>query len=78
MKQKDLTTIVVIAVTAAVFSLILANVLFGGSKTDLTSPSIAPISNVFKNPSATYFNNGSIDLTQTITIGSNSKTPGSL
>ena len=76
MKQKDLTTIIVIAVLAAVFSLIIANVLFGGSKTDLTSPTITPISNVFKNPSTTYFNNGSIDLTQTITIGS--KTSGSL
>jgi len=70
MKQRDIFIIVAAAIVAGLFSLIISNLLFGGSKTyNLTAPQIEPISTEFITPDSRYFNDDAIDPTVDIQIG---------
>lgn len=72
MKQKDIALIGLVVIISAVLSLIISNKLF-------TTPAdrqqqvvqVGSINDTFTTPSSTYFNNNSIDPTQTITVGPN-------
>ena len=73
MKQKDILTIVGIAIVAGIFSLVLSRVLFVSSKSRQQSVEVvAPISTTFQTPSTVYFNTNSVDPTLTIEIGGDS------
>ncbi|CAN5155815.1 hypothetical protein BH09PAT3_BH09PAT3_5220 [soil metagenome] len=75
MKQKDIALIVVIAVIAGAISLVTSRVLFVGSGNRQQTVEVAePISTVFTTPSSKYFNDKSVNPTQTIQIG-NSTNP---
>ncbi len=70
MKQKDIALIIVVAVVSAVVALVLSNILFGSpSRSQLTAEVVDPITPSFSAPDQRYFNNDSVDPTQTITIG---------
>lgn len=70
MKQRDIAVIIAVAIVAGLASFGVSQLLFGGDKQyKLTAPLVEPISADFKNPSATYFNNRSINLTVNIKIG---------
>jgi hypothetical protein len=78
MKQKDYLTLAVIIIIAAVFSIILAGKIFGGSlsKHNLTAPQVQTISSSFpdikNDPSYNkVFNNNALNPTQLIQIGTN-------
>lgn len=78
MKQKDIMTIAVVGVFAAVFSLIVASMLLSSpKKRNLTAPVAQPISSNFARPSEDqkyqkFFNKNAINPTQLIQIGDNS------
>lgn len=71
MKQKDIALILIVAVVAAVFSLVLTQMLFGGGKKELTAQKVDRISSEFKQPDKAVFNNQAINPTQLIQIGEN-------
>jgi hypothetical protein len=72
MKKRDITVIVTIAVIAGIFSLVVSNLLFGGSKAyDLKAPKVEPISAEFITPDSHYFNDTALDPTVDIQIGDN-------
>ena len=72
MKKRDITVIITIAIIAGVFSLVISNLLFGGSKAyDLKAPKVESISAEFISPDSRYFNSRSIDPTVDIKIGDN-------
>ena len=82
MKQKDILSIAVIVIVAAVFSTFLANKLFNSNDHhNLKTAVVEPISNSFpdvKNDPAytAFFNDKALDPTQLIKIGtSNNNTP---
>lgn len=77
MKQKDIAIIVAVALVSGIFSLLIANFLFGGDKSyNLTAPNVEPISADFELPGDTYFNKQSLNPTKNITIGdSTNNTP---
>lgn len=74
MKQKDLILIVVVGFISVIFSLLLTNFVIKPSKHDLQAPKVDPISDSFKEPDKTYFNERSLDPTRLIQIGDGSNT----
>ncbi|MEI6237560.1 MAG: hypothetical protein WCP03_03105 [Candidatus Saccharibacteria bacterium] len=72
MKQRDIIVIAIVAITSGIFSLILANLMFGGEKAyKLTAPTIDPITADFKVPNGSYYTKQSLNLTKIIIIGDN-------
>jgi hypothetical protein len=70
MKQKDILLVVVIAVVAGIFSLVVANFFFGGEKAyTLKAPTVEPISAEFVLPNEEVFNAQALNPTKNITIG---------
>ncbi len=75
MKQKDLMTIVFIAVFSAVIAFIISNALFAAPKNRQQKVEIVDkISPDFSTPEKKYFTDKSINPTQTIQIGDSSNT----
>lgn len=72
MKQKDWTLIVVIAIVAGVFALLLSNMLIASPKNRQQKVELVDaISEQFTEPSKRYFNEASVDPTSLIRIGDN-------
>lgn len=72
MKKKDLPLILVIGFLSLVFSLVISNVLFNNSQNKkLESAVVTPITKEFVEPDKAYFNEGSVNPTQTIQINEN-------
>ena len=70
MKRKDILTIVVIAIFAGIFSLIMSKIFFtSGNSRKLTAETVQPISADFQEPDTEVFNSQAIDPTQLIKIG---------
>ncbi|HET7673129.1 MAG TPA: hypothetical protein VFK11_01290 [Candidatus Saccharimonadales bacterium] len=70
MKRKDILTIVIIAIFAAVFSVIISKIFFTSSKNrNLTAETVQSISPDFQEPDKEVFNDRAIDPTQLIKIG---------
>lgn len=73
MKKNDIIIIVAVAIVAGILSLIIANLLFGGSKKfNLNAPIVQPVSSEFKSPDSQFFNKDSLDITKDITVEENS------
>lgn len=73
MKRKDITTLVIIAAVASVFSFLLSGVLITSPKNRREQvPVVKPITSNFQLPDKKYFNSESIDPTQLIQIGNSS------
>lgn len=77
MKRNDLLLIIVVAIVAGVFSLIVAKLIFGGEKAyKLKAATVEKISADFQTPDNKHFNSQSLNITQNITIGdSNNSDP---
>lgn len=71
MKQKDIALILVISFMSAVLSLVVSNFLFKSNQKNLDSHVVTAITKDFPEPDKKYFNENSINPTQTIQIGSN-------
>lgn len=72
MKRKDIILIVGIVLITAVITFIVANKFFPSAKNRKQQVEVVEaISSDFNKPSTKYFNSGSIDPTQQITIGEN-------
>lgn len=70
MKQKDILTLVVIAIVSGVISLVLSNFLFGSSeKRSQDVETIDAITADFSKPSEKYFNSQSVNPAQPVEIG---------
>ncbi|HEX5456618.1 MAG TPA: hypothetical protein VFW77_04640 [Candidatus Saccharimonadales bacterium] len=70
MKRKDIMTIVVVAIFAGIFSLIVSKIFFAsGDSRKLTAETVEPISSDFQSPDTEVFNPQAIDPTQLIKIG---------
>lgn len=70
MKQKDIAVIVVVVFVSAVLSYFLSNALFASPDNLQTEVEVVePITADFPEPDKRYFNDNSINPTQTITIG---------
>lgn len=70
MKQKDILTLVVIAVVSGIISLILSNFLFGSpEKRSQDVETIDAITADFSKPNEKYFNNQSVNPAQPVEIG---------
>jgi len=70
MKNKDIFTIVVVAIFSAVFSVIISNLLINNEDNRSETVEVIPaISSSFERPPEEYFNSESINPTQTIQIG---------
>lgn len=75
MKKNDILLIVVIAIVAGVFSLVISNMLFStGGKKQLTAQKVEKIDSSFQTPDTRYFNSDGINPTQLIQIGDNVNT----
>ncbi len=78
MKQKDLLLIIVIAIFAGVFSLLLSNLIFGGPKKhNAQVPVVDKITSDFvdtKDPKYSFFNSNALNPTVLIKIDNNSNT----
>lgn len=75
MKQKDILLIAVIAIVAGLFSFLVANFFFGGTKAyKLTAPTIDKISQAFTLPDNTVYNKTALNPTKDITIGDTTNT----
>lgn len=73
MKQKDIALIAIVAVVAAIFSLLLTQTLFVSKKNrELSTEVVDPISSQFSEPDKQVFNEQAINPTQLIQIGENS------
>lgn len=76
MKQKDLALIGIVAVVSGVLSIILSGIFLSSPEDRKQSVEVVqPITSNFERPSKDYFNDKSVNPTQTIQIGqdSNSK-----
>jgi hypothetical protein len=72
MKQKDIILIVGVVILTGVVSYFLANLLIAPPKDRKEKVEVVEaISSDFEKPDSKYFNSGSIDPTQPITIGDN-------
>lgn len=70
MKQKDLIIVVVVVVISGLISYFVSKALFGTPKDRQEQVEVVqPISANFPEPDKRYFNNGSIDPTKNIIIG---------
>ncbi len=75
MKKNDIAVIVAVGVFAAIFSLVLSNLLFTPKSTkELKAQKVDSISAGFDQPDKRYFNSESINPTQLIQIGENKST----
>jgi hypothetical protein len=73
MKQKDIALIVVVGIVSAVIALVASNMLFGSpSQKNQKAEVVDKITADFTTPDQRYFNDKSVDPTQSITIGDNS------
>lgn len=73
MKQKDWSVIIVVVFISAVLSFVLSNFLFGGDNSRQEKVEVVqPITTEFTTPNEKYFNNNSVNPTQTIKIGDGS------
>lgn len=73
MKQKDIAVIIAIAGFSAVIAFVVANAIFASPKNRQTEVQVVePISAEFPAPDTRYFNQSSINATQTVEIGGNS------
>ncbi len=78
MKKNDMVTIVAIAIFAAVFALVLSQIIFGKQSKKMSAEKVDPISAQFNKPAEddSIFNSRAIDPTQLIQIGdTNNKDP---
>lgn len=78
MKRKDLLTLVGVAVFTAVFSVVLASIIFAPKKLSMQVPVIDKINATFpdvQNDPAynSFLNNNALDLTQPVQIGPNNQ-----
>lgn len=72
MKQKDIALIAIVVFFSAIFSYFISNAIFASPENRQQQVEVVePISSDFKSPDVRYFNDESIDPTQTITIGEN-------
>lgn len=72
MKQKDILTIVAVAIVAGIFSIIASKSLFVTPANRQQSVEVAPaIDTSFQQPDRAYFNETAIDPTELIQIGDN-------
>lgn len=72
MKQKDIALIVIIVVFSAALSIVISQKIIVPPKNRQQNVEVVQkISTDFKLPSTKYFNNNSLNPTQTITIGDN-------
>lgn len=72
MKQKDIALIIIVVFFSAIFSYFISNAVFASPDNRQEKVEIiTPISSEFNTPDTRFFNEGSIDPTQTITIGEN-------
>lgn len=70
MKQKDIAIIVIVVVISGMLSFFLSNALFASTEDLQTEVEVVePITAEFPEPDKRYFNEASINPTQTITIG---------
>ena len=73
MKQKDIALIIVVAAISIVVGFVASGLLLGSSgKGKQTAETVDAISASFPAPDKRYFNEKSVDPTQTITIGDTS------
>jgi mannitol-specific phosphotransferase system IIBC component len=74
MKQKDIATIAVVAIVAAVISLLVTQTIFVSKKSrELTAETVEPINATFNQPDKTVFNQNAINPTQLIQIGDSTR-----
>lgn len=71
-QKKDLLLIVVVALFAAIFSVVISKVVFSTSQHNLKAETVQPISTELKTPDPAVFNDQAIDPTQLIHIGDSS------
>lgn len=71
MKKNDILVIIVVAIVAGVFSLVLGNLLFAPKNKQLTAQKVDVIKSDFQKPDTRYFNQNGINPTQLIQIGDN-------
>lgn len=70
MKQKDIALILVVAIVAAVFSIVLTQAVFvSKDKKEMTAEVVEPINSSFNEPDPEVFNENAINPTQLIQIG---------
>ncbi len=81
MKQKDIALVAIVAIITGMFSLFIANAVFGSPDNRSTKvPVVEPISAEFPRPSAdhpeyqAFFNKDALNPTQTIKIGDSANT----
>ncbi len=75
MKQKDISTLVVIAIISAVLSFILSGVFISSEQDrNLKAEIVTPISSQFNQPPPQYFNSSATNPTTLIQIGEESNT----
>lgn len=79
MKQKDLALIVAVIFMSAIFAFFISNLVFGGSKNrkqevEKVMPISASFTDVTQKEFTKYFNDQSINPTQTIKIGDGGST----
>lgn len=72
MKKNDLAILVVVAVVAGIFSVVLSQIFFGEQSKNLTAEVVDPISADFQDPDPNVFNSNAINPTQLIQIGDSS------
>lgn len=72
MKSKDFALIAVSVVMGIIFSIIVSKFVFSKSSSGQQVEVVPKIAVNFQKPDSRYFNSGSIDLTQFISIGNNS------
>lgn len=72
MKQNDIAQILVVGVFALILAMVLSNVVFSpSSKKTQKKDIISAINSDFKEPDKRFFNDKSVNPTQTIRIGEN-------
>lgn len=71
MKQKDIALIILIVAVGGVFSFFVSNKFISSPEHDEKASKVEAITAEFNEPSATYFNDQSINPTQLIQIGGN-------
>ncbi len=72
MKQKDIILIVIVVVITGLATFFLSNLLFASPKSRTTKVEVVEVINPdFQKPDIKYFNTGSLDPTQPISIGDN-------
>lgn len=69
MKQQDIAVIIVAVFVSGILSFFLSNAIFKPGEKNLEAAVVEPISTEFNEPSEDYFNDESINPTQTIRIG---------